>query len=101
MPENHPSATSIKQSSIQKKNCETALSGLHSNINKVLQVQILACKEDIYTSPLKDNYMADVNLSCLNVITCLNRSYCKITTTSLKDNATCMTSAYNVNLNGL
>ena len=76
---------------------ENSLLILHSNVDKALKLNILASVDNIYTQTLKEKYVVYGNLSCLEVMTNLKSNYYKITPANLKDNASPMTSTYDVN----
>ena len=66
-------------------------------MSKALKLHILVNIDEIYARALKAKYLAYWNLSFLEVITNLKSNYHKITPVVIKENATCMTFAYNVN----
>ena len=66
-------------------------------MDKELKLQILVSQDNIDTHALKAEYVAYGNLGFLGVITHLKSNYYKISPVSLKDNAACITAAYDIN----
>ena len=76
---------------------ETSIFRLQNNVDKAQNILILMFIEGIYMSALTAKYVADGNLSSLEVVNHLKINYYKIIPVSLKENAARTTSAYDVN----